>query len=88
MINHQNVTTEALLVGALSSTVLKLSPLFSEMTEEEMLDLAMRLSEQEASNTALRQRQEEETMRKAIAESLYVSVENIDRNKRSPGHSL
>ncbi|XP_041718571.1 BRCA1-A complex subunit RAP80 isoform X2 [Coregonus clupeaformis] len=43
----------------------------NEMTEEEMLDLAMRLSEQEANNTALRQRQEEEAMRKAIAESLY-----------------
>uniref|UniRef100_A0A4W5PBG9 BRCA1-A complex subunit RAP80 n=1 Tax=Hucho hucho TaxID=62062 RepID=A0A4W5PBG9_9TELE len=43
----------------------------NEMTEEEMLDLAMRLSEQEASNTALRQQQEEEAVRKAIAESLY-----------------
>nr|XP_029527042.1 BRCA1-A complex subunit RAP80-like isoform X1 [Oncorhynchus nerka]XP_029527043.1 BRCA1-A complex subunit RAP80-like isoform X1 [Oncorhynchus nerka] len=43
----------------------------NEMTEEEMLDLAMRLSKQEASSAALRQRQEEEAVRKAIAESLY-----------------
>ncbi|XP_036378944.1 BRCA1-A complex subunit RAP80 isoform X5 [Megalops cyprinoides] len=41
-----------------------------ELTEEEMLDLAMRLSEQEA---ALRQQQEEEAMRKAIAESLHAN---------------
>ncbi|XP_041749912.2 BRCA1-A complex subunit RAP80 isoform X1 [Coregonus clupeaformis] len=43
----------------------------NEMTEEKMLDLAMRLSKQEASSAALRQQQEEEAMRKAIAESLY-----------------
>ncbi|XP_071023600.1 BRCA1-A complex subunit RAP80-like isoform X1 [Oncorhynchus clarkii lewisi] len=43
----------------------------NEMTEEEMLDLAMRLSKQEASSAALQQRQEEEAVRKAIAESLY-----------------
>ncbi|XP_029483479.1 BRCA1-A complex subunit RAP80-like isoform X1 [Oncorhynchus nerka] len=55
----------------------------NEMTEEEMLDLAMRLSEQEASNTALRQRQEEETMRKAIAESLYA-----DRHTHPHSESL
>lgn len=58
------------------------------MTEEEMLDLAMRLSKQEASSAALRQRQEEEAVRKAIAESLYVSVDITDRNQLSPGDFL
>ncbi|KAI1903571.1 hypothetical protein AGOR_G00028550 [Albula goreensis] len=43
-----------------------------DLTEEEMLDLAMRLSEQEAGNAARIQQQEEEAMRKAIAESLHV----------------
>uniref|UniRef100_A0AAX7SGT2 Uncharacterized protein n=1 Tax=Astatotilapia calliptera TaxID=8154 RepID=A0AAX7SGT2_ASTCA len=33
---------------------------FAEMSEEEMMDLALRLSEQEASATALRRQQEEE----------------------------
>lgn len=46
------------------------SLLSSEMTEEEMMDLALRLSEQEASVTALRQQQEEEAMMKAIQESV------------------
>nr|XP_046267759.1 BRCA1-A complex subunit RAP80 isoform X8 [Scatophagus argus] len=41
-----------------------------EMTEEEMMDLALRLSEQEASITALRQQREEEAMIKAIQESM------------------
>lgn len=41
-----------------------------EMTEEEMMDLAMRLSEQEASVTASRLQQEEEAMMKAIQESV------------------
>ncbi|XP_008276340.1 neurofilament heavy polypeptide [Stegastes partitus] len=41
-----------------------------EMTEEEMMDLALRLSEQEASVTALRRRQEEEAVMKAIEESM------------------
>lgn len=58
------------------------------MTEEEMLDLAMRLSKQEASSAALQQRQEEEAVRKAIAESLYVSVDITDRNQMSPGDLL
>ncbi|XP_047199566.1 BRCA1-A complex subunit RAP80 isoform X2 [Hippoglossus stenolepis] len=40
-----------------------------EMTEEEMMDLALRLSEQEASNTALQLQREEEAMMKAIEES-------------------
>lgn len=48
-----------------------LSLSFSEMTEEEMMDLALRLSEQEASITALRlQKEEEEDMMKAIQESV------------------
>lgn len=58
------------------------------MTEEDMLDLAMRLSKQEASSAALQQRQEEEAVRKAIAESLYVSVDITDRNQMSPGDLL
>ncbi|XP_063750809.1 uncharacterized protein uimc1 isoform X1 [Eleginops maclovinus] len=41
-----------------------------DMTEEEMMDFALRLSEQEASVTALRLRQEEEAMMKAIQESI------------------
>ncbi|XP_035522438.1 BRCA1-A complex subunit RAP80 isoform X4 [Morone saxatilis] len=41
-----------------------------EMTEEEMMDLALRLSEQEASVTALRLQKEEEAMMKAIHESM------------------
>ncbi|KAM6907193.1 uncharacterized protein uimc1 [Xenentodon cancila] len=41
-----------------------------EMTEEEMVDLALRLSEQEASVTALQQQQEEADVMKAIRESM------------------
>ncbi|XP_078122247.1 uncharacterized protein uimc1 isoform X3 [Sander vitreus] len=41
-----------------------------EMTEEEMMDWALRLSEREASATAFRQQQEEEAMMKAIQESM------------------
>ncbi|KAM9846987.1 uncharacterized protein uimc1 isoform 2-T2 [Aulostomus maculatus] len=41
-----------------------------EMTEEEMMDLALRLSEQEASVSARRRQQEEEAMMKAIQESM------------------
>ncbi|XP_074529071.1 uncharacterized protein uimc1 isoform X2 [Halichoeres trimaculatus] len=41
-----------------------------EMTEEEMMDLALRLSEQEASITALRLQKEEEAVMKAIQESM------------------
>uniref|UniRef100_A0A8D0APX6 BRCA1-A complex subunit RAP80 n=1 Tax=Sander lucioperca TaxID=283035 RepID=A0A8D0APX6_SANLU len=41
-----------------------------EMTEEEMMDLALRLSEKEASAAAFRQQQEEEAMMKAIQESM------------------
>ncbi|KAI3373906.1 hypothetical protein L3Q82_022473 [Scortum barcoo] len=41
-----------------------------EMTEEEMMDLALRLSEQEATITALRLQKEEEAVMKAIHESM------------------
>ncbi|KAA0720364.1 BRCA1-A complex subunit RAP80 [Triplophysa tibetana] len=45
-----------------------------EMTEEEMLDLAMKLSAQEASSAAQKRRQlEDNDIQKAIAESLHVS---------------
>ncbi|XP_024864583.1 BRCA1-A complex subunit RAP80 isoform X2 [Kryptolebias marmoratus] len=42
----------------------------SEMTEEEMMDLALRLSEREASVSALQRQQEEEAVMKAIQESM------------------
>lgn len=43
------------------------------MTEEEMLDLAMRLSAQEANSAAQKQQQEDDgNIQKAIAESLNV----------------
>ncbi|XP_023818684.1 BRCA1-A complex subunit RAP80 isoform X1 [Oryzias latipes] len=42
-----------------------------EMSEEEMMDLALRLSEQEASATELRQQEEEEAMMKAIQQSMF-----------------
>ncbi|XP_076024533.1 uncharacterized protein uimc1 isoform X4 [Genypterus blacodes] len=41
-----------------------------EMTEEEMMDLALRLSQQEASVAALKLQQEEEAVMKAIEESM------------------
>lgn len=41
-----------------------------EMTEEEMMDLAVQLSKQEASNSALRKQQEDEDVMKAIQESM------------------
>lgn len=48
--------------------------MISEMTEEEMLDLAMKLSAQEASSAAQKRRQlEDNDIQKAIAESLHVS---------------
>lgn len=40
------------------------------MTEDEEMDLALQLSKQEASNTALRQQQEDENVMKAIQESV------------------
>ncbi|XP_072231714.1 uncharacterized protein [Leuresthes tenuis] len=51
-----------------------------EMTEEEMMDFALRLSEQEASVTALQQQQEEEAVMKAIQESMV--------GQTSASHSL
>ncbi|KAK2882244.1 hypothetical protein Q8A73_022754 [Channa argus] len=42
----------------------------NEMTEEEMMDLALRLSKQEASITASKQQQEDEAMLKAVQESM------------------
>ncbi|XP_070838610.1 BRCA1-A complex subunit RAP80 [Chaetodon trifascialis] len=47
-----------------------------EMTEDEMMDLALRLSEQEASITALRLQKEEEAMMKAIQESMVGQTES------------
>lgn len=59
-----------------------LSLWFSEMTEEEMLDLALQLSKQEASSAALRMQQEEEDIKKAIEQS--VSVEQwIEMEQKS-----
>eukprot|EP00064_Thunnus_orientalis_P017051 superscaffoldBa00003521_g17126 len=55
------------------------------MTEEEMMDLALRLSEQEASVSALRQQQEEEAMMKAIQESM---VSQTQPCPPSQSHSL
>ncbi|MEQ2287531.1 hypothetical protein AMECASPLE_013554 [Ameca splendens] len=40
------------------------------MTEEEMMDLALQLSKQEASNTALKKQREDEDVMKAIQESM------------------
>ncbi|KAG7232248.1 hypothetical protein INR49_009530 [Caranx melampygus] len=56
-----------------------------EMTEDEMMDLALRLSEQEASDRALRLQQEEEAMMKAIQESM---VSQTQRNPPSQSQSL
>ncbi|XP_068186599.1 BRCA1-A complex subunit RAP80 isoform X2 [Antennarius striatus] len=42
----------------------------NKMTEDEMMDLALRLSEQEASITALRRQKEEEAVMKALQESV------------------
>ncbi|XP_017347938.1 BRCA1-A complex subunit RAP80 isoform X1 [Ictalurus punctatus] len=44
-----------------------------DMTEDEMLDLALRLSKQEASTATQREQVDDDNMRKAIAESLQVS---------------
>ncbi|XP_070700231.1 neurofilament heavy polypeptide [Pempheris klunzingeri] len=47
-----------------------------EMTEEEMMDLALRLSEQEASITALRLQKEEEAVMRAIQESMVSQTQS------------
>uniref|UniRef100_A0A8C5B6H2 Ubiquitin interaction motif-containing protein 1 n=1 Tax=Gadus morhua TaxID=8049 RepID=A0A8C5B6H2_GADMO len=49
--------------------VVKAKP--KEMSEEEMMDLALRLSEQEASNAAAKRQQEEEAMTEALKESMF-----------------
>ncbi|XP_008426924.1 BRCA1-A complex subunit RAP80 isoform X1 [Poecilia reticulata] len=46
-----------------------------EMTEEEEMDLALQLSKQEASNTELRQQQEDENVMKAIQESMVIQTQ-------------
>lgn len=54
------------------------SPLSScpstEMTEEEQFALALKMSEQEAREVNSQEEEEEELLRKAIAESLNVSM--------------
>ncbi|XP_060792467.1 BRCA1-A complex subunit RAP80 isoform X2 [Neoarius graeffei] len=47
--------------------------LVQDMTEDEMLDLALRLSKQEANSANQREQVEDDNVRKAIAESLQVS---------------
>lgn len=47
--------------------------IISEMTEDEMLDLAMKLSAQEANSAAQRRQVEDNDIQKAIAESLNAS---------------
>ncbi|KAG7257523.1 hypothetical protein CRUP_020604 [Coryphaenoides rupestris] len=42
-----------------------------EMTEEEMMDLALRLSEQEATMAAVKRQQEDEAMKEALKESMF-----------------
>lgn len=44
------------------------------MTEDEMMDLALRLSEQEAGITASRLQQEEEAVMKAIRDSVSTQL--------------
>ncbi|KAF7697373.1 hypothetical protein HF521_005791 [Silurus meridionalis] len=54
-----------------------------DMTEDEMLDLALRLSEQEANSASRREQVEDADMRKAIAESLQVSSISETCSKRT-----
>ncbi|XP_051955365.1 BRCA1-A complex subunit RAP80-like isoform X2 [Xyrauchen texanus] len=59
-----------------------------EMTEDEMLDLAMRLSAQEANNAAQRQQLEDDDMQKAIVESLNdSSVKSSERQYEAASSS-
>lgn len=51
--------------------------LFSEMTEDEQFALALKMSEQEARQLNSQEEEEEELLRKAIAESLGVSEAEI-----------
>ncbi|KAM6983456.1 LOW QUALITY PROTEIN: uncharacterized protein uimc1 [Tautogolabrus adspersus] len=59
-----------------------------EMTEEEMMDLALRLSEHEASITALRVQKEEEAVMKAIQESMGESPTQACAPLASPEAAL
>lgn len=48
-----------------------------EMTEEEMVALALRLSEQEANITAQKRQEEEEAVRKALQDSMFVESQSV-----------
>ncbi|XP_035481362.2 BRCA1-A complex subunit RAP80 isoform X2 [Scophthalmus maximus] len=52
-------------------------PKSKEMTEEEMMDLALRMSEQEASDDAFRLQQEEAAVMKAIEESMVAQSQSL-----------
>ncbi|XP_037544140.1 uncharacterized protein uimc1 [Nematolebias whitei] len=56
----------------------------SEMTEEEMMDLALRLSEREASASALQRQQEEEAVMKAIQESMVSQTQPCLNSSSKP----
>lgn len=60
-------------VGCSSDLTFPFSPAV-EMTEEEQFALALKMSEQEARQVNCQEEEEEELLRKAIAESLTVSV--------------
>lgn len=52
---------------------------WSDLSEEEMMDLALQLSEKEASAAALRlQREEDEDVMKAIEESVSTDPEHLE----------
>ena len=53
---------------------LSLPYLLTEMTEEEQFALALKMSEQEAREVNSQEAEEEELLRKAIAESLNVNM--------------
>lgn len=55
----------------------------SDMTEDEMLDLALRLSKQEANSANQREQVEDDNVRKAIAESLQVRSSVLDQDQTS-----
>lgn len=51
-----------------------LSYSLTEMTEEEQFALALQMSEQEAREVNSQEKEEEELLKKAIAESLHVNM--------------
>ncbi|KAJ0004069.1 hypothetical protein NQD34_010283 [Periophthalmus magnuspinnatus] len=55
----------------------KLKPKGVEMTEEEMMNLALRLSEQEANITAQRIQEEEDAVRRAIQDSMLSESQSL-----------